>query len=67
MDTSEHDSLQVSQGGKKLPWERPVLTLTGTIALLVRGGSAVGKGHGNHDGDMSTFECDPPNNMCKPG
>ncbi len=50
----------------KLPWERPTLTLAGTISLLVRGGSAVGKGSGMHDGDLTSFQCNPPNTACKP-
>ena len=52
--------------GKKLPWERPTLTLAGTIALLVRGGSAQGKGNGLNDGDATQFQCNPPNNVCRP-
>ena len=51
---------------KKVPWERPTLTLAGTIALLVRGGSAQGKGTGLNDGDATQFQCNPPNFMCRP-
>ncbi len=52
--------------GKKSPWERPTLTLAGTIALLVRGGSAQGKGTGMTDGDATQFQCNPPNEACRP-
>ena len=52
---------------KKSPWEAPTLTLAGTISLLVRGGSAQGKGAGLTDGDATQFQCNPPNNMCRPG
>jgi hypothetical protein len=45
------------QGGSKpkCPWERPTVRLAGTIALLVRGGSAQGKPGGDFDGDMNQF------------
>jgi hypothetical protein len=44
----------------KAPWERPTVTLAGTISLLVRAGSAQGKISGSFDGDMSQFQsCDP--------
>jgi hypothetical protein len=52
--------------GKKVPWECPTITLAGTIALLVRGGSAQGKGSGLQDGDATQFQCNPPNFMCRP-
>jgi hypothetical protein len=45
---------------RKLPWERPTVTLAGTIALLVRAGSAQGKMSGSFDGDMKQFQaCNP--------
>jgi hypothetical protein len=37
----------------KAPWERPAVTLAGTISLLVRAGSATGKGPLAGDGDMT--------------
>jgi hypothetical protein len=40
---------------EKAPWERPTVRLAGTISLLVRGGSAVGKGQTPGDGDMGQF------------
>jgi len=65
MGKLEHESSQAPPEGKS-PWERPTLTLAGTISLLVRGGSALGKGTGMNDGDMTTFQCNPPNTMCRP-
>jgi hypothetical protein len=51
----------------KLPWERPTVTLAGTISLLVRAGSAQGKQSGSFDGDMSQFQaCNPHNPPCTP-
>jgi hypothetical protein len=41
--------------GDKTPWDRPVIRPVGTIALLVRGGSAMGKLGGNCDGDNNNF------------
>lgn len=42
------------------PWEPPTVTLVGTIALLVRAGSAGGKGANSFDGDLSQFQtCNP--------
>jgi hypothetical protein len=38
-----------------LPWKPPTVTLAGTISLLVRGGSAQGKGGDAFDGDMGQF------------
>ncbi len=61
----EHEGSSLE--AKKSPWERPSLTLAGTISLLVRGGSAMGKGSGLHDGDATQFQCNPPNSMCRPG
>ena len=52
---------------RKSPWERPTVTLAGTISLLVRGGSAGGKQSGSHDGDMGNFQaCNPNNPPCFP-
>lgn len=39
----------------KLPWERPTVRFSGTISLLVRGGSAQGKQTGTKDGDANQF------------
>lgn len=47
---------------RKLPWDRPTVKLAGTIALLVRGGSAMGKGGGNFDGDAGQFQARDPGN-----
>jgi hypothetical protein len=45
-----------SQGsGGKSSWEPLTIRPVGTIALLVRGGSAQGKVAGNKDGDMNNF------------
>ena len=67
MDKLEHESSKLPLPGGKSPWERPTLTLAGTISLLVRGGSAMGKGAGLQDGDATNFQCNPPNTMCRPG
>ena len=50
----------------KKVWEPPTITLAGTIALLVRAGSAQGKQSGAFDGDMSQFQACNPNSdpMC---
>jgi hypothetical protein len=40
----------------KSPWEWPTIRPVGTIALLVRGGSAAGKPGGDFDGDMNQFQ-----------
>ena len=49
----------------KAPWERPTVTLAGTISLLVRAGSAQGKQSGAYDGDASQFQaCNPQNPPC---
>jgi hypothetical protein len=45
----------------KRPWERPTVTFAGTISLLVRAGSAMGKAGGNMDGDSSQFQTCTPN------
>ena len=55
METPESKSPQTGSEGKS-PWERPTVTLAGTISLLVRGGSAQGKGGGPHDGDLTQFQ-----------
>jgi hypothetical protein len=41
--------------GDKSPWEPPTIRPMGTIALLVRGGSAHGKLADQMDGDMNQF------------
>lgn len=56
----------MEQPERKAPWEEPTVTLAGTISLLVRGGSAQGKGIGMNDGDATNFQCHPPNNACRP-
>jgi hypothetical protein len=67
MEESEDRSPQARSEGKKLPWERPTVTLAGTISLLVRSGSAMGKRVGNFDGDMHSFQCDPmTDSNCQP-
>jgi hypothetical protein len=57
METRQDKPRARSDG--KASWERPAVTLAGTISLLVRGGSAGGKGTGEHDGDNQAFECRP--------
>ncbi len=54
MENPEDRSPQERSHGKS-PWERPTVTLAGTISLLVRAGSAQGKGGDQFDGDMSQF------------
>jgi hypothetical protein len=54
MEAAEDRPAQVGSEGK-LPWERPTVRLAGTISLLVRGGSALGKGQMAGDGDMGQF------------
>lgn len=54
METPENKSPQTGSEGKS-PWERPTVTLAGTISLLVRGGSAHGKGGMPGDGDAGQF------------
>jgi hypothetical protein len=52
---------------QKSRWERPTITLAGTISLLVRAGSAQGKISGSFDGDMSQFQtCNPAKETCLP-
>jgi hypothetical protein len=43
----------------RAPWERPAVSCLGTIALVVRGGSAQGKIFGALDGDTGMFQCSP--------
>ena len=43
----------------KSSWERPTVTLVGTISLLVRAGSAQGKTGNENDGDMNNFQVRP--------
>ena len=40
----------------KLPWAHPTVTLAGTVALLVRAGSAQGKHGDENDGDKNQFQ-----------
>ena len=54
MEEPEDKSPTACSAGKT-PWERPTVRLAGTISLLVRGGSALGKGGTNNDGDMGQF------------
>jgi len=67
MEEPEGGFPQQTRSEGKLPWERPTITLAGTIALLVRAGSAQGKISGTFDGDMSQFQACNPNTdpMCK--
>jgi hypothetical protein len=59
--------MKESPEAKKSPWERPTVTLAGTIALLVRAGSAQGKLTGSFDGDATQFQCDPTKDAnCQP-
>jgi hypothetical protein len=52
MNEREETSREASSDAKA-PWERPAVTLAGTISLLVRAGSALGKSAGVHDGDAT--------------
>jgi hypothetical protein len=54
MEKPEDKSPPARSAGKS-PWERPTVRLAGTISLLVRSGSAGGKGGGPGDGDMGQF------------
>lgn len=56
-----------SEDVNKLPWERPTVTLAGTVSLLVRGGSSQGKTGGNHDGDSCQFQAQGNPDQCPPG
>jgi hypothetical protein len=51
MGQREVEPRKVPATGKR-PWERPIVTEVGTISLLVRGGSALGKSQAPGDGDM---------------
>jgi hypothetical protein len=54
---SMHDEERPARSSEeKSPWERPTIRPVGTIALLVRGGSAQGKPGGDFDGDMNQFQ-----------
>jgi hypothetical protein len=58
--TMSEESILRTRAQVRLPWERPTVRLAGTIALLVRGGSAGGKQFGNADGDATQFQsCSP--------
>jgi hypothetical protein len=52
MGQREVEPRKVPATGKR-PWERPIVTEVGTISLLVRAGSALGKNMQPGDGDMS--------------
>ena len=44
----------------RVEWVRPTVSLVGTVALVVRGGSALGKLSGGPDGDPgNSFQCRP--------
>ena len=58
MKKSEDTSSPV-RSTSKLPWARPTVTLAGTVALLVRAGSAQGKHGEQNDGDMNQFQVKP--------
>ena len=49
-----------SRPEQRVPWERPAVLLVGSISLVVRGGSALGKGSMPKDGDAGQFQCFPP-------
>ena len=55
MDTSEARPPSIDPRAK-LPWTPPVVTLTGAVTLLVRAGSALGKGREPGDGDAGQFQ-----------
>jgi hypothetical protein len=55
MDDREERAAETSSE-RKAAWQRPTLRLAGTLALLVRGGSAQGKPGGDFDGDMNQFQ-----------
>jgi len=58
MKKSEDTSPPARSTGK-LSWARPTVTLAGTVALLVRAGSAQGKHGAQNDGDMNQFQVKP--------
>lgn len=67
MEESEDRSSRARSERQRSPWERPTVTLAGTISLLVRAGSATGKIGGTFDGDMTQFQCDPTKDVnCQP-
>ena len=47
------ETFREASSDAKAPWERPTVTLAGTISLLVRAGSALGKIAGISDGDAT--------------
>lgn len=51
------DKPQQAPADERVPWERPRVLLVGTVALVVRGGSAQGKIGGALDGDTNQFQC----------
>ena len=55
MDDLEDSAPRGSSAGK-LAWERPTVTLAGTISLLVRMGSPQSKPGGSFDGDGGQFQ-----------
>jgi hypothetical protein len=59
MRTPEERAAQGRADGRS-SWERPTITFAGTIALLVRGGSAGGKQFGSTDGDATNFQACAP-------
>ena len=61
-DRSETPEQPRSDG--RAPWQRPAVSCVGTIALVVRGGSATGKIMGSLDGDTGLFQCSP--DTCRP-
>ena len=64
MEKPENRSAVAGSKVEKLPWERPTVTLAGTVSLLVRGGSAGGKTGGNHDGDSCQFQASGNPQQC---
>jgi len=67
MEKLEDRSPQGGSKMEKLRWERPTVTLAGTVSLLVRGGSAMGKTGGNHDGDTCQFQAQGNPQQCPGG
>lgn len=55
------ETAEQPQPDGRAPWMRPAVVLVGTISLVVRGGSAMGKISGTHDGDNGNFQCFPSN------
>ena len=54
------DKSEQPQAKMRAPWQRPAVSLAGTISLVVRAGSAQGKVTASNDGDMHQFQCNPP-------